>query len=190
MDFSATIRAQIEGRRVRRGRLVWLDFASAPMGVWNGFRSLRTLDGRRWLGARNIGRIEGLRQPINGATPEIKLTLSPVNEQVAALARAESAEYYNRAVTIFSQFFDDEWRPLDAPFAEAWGLMHSLIVSREEAENGWLRTVTLTAENPFASTKRRPRNSYLTDRDQQQRHPGDMGLSQIAGIETKTIKFP
>lgn len=190
MDFSAAIEAQLAGYTVRRGRLVWFDFASGPIGVWNGWRNLTLPDGRKFLGMRNLGSIEGIRQPINGATPELLFTVTGVPETFLAKARMEAAEYYNRGVWIYSQFFDADLQPLDSPFVEAFGLMQGLRAKRQSTPEGFVRTVTLTAENPLATTKRRPRNSYMTDTDQKQRFPGDRGAENVAGIEQILIRFP
>ncbi|WP_024816284.1 hypothetical protein [Methylopila sp. 73B] len=195
MDFGPAIEAQLRGQRVRRARLVWFDFATEPMGVWNGARPLTTSDGRTWLGLRGLGRIEGIAQSIDGAAPEIRFSLSGVYARFAAMAKAETAEYVNRPVFVFSQFFtgDDHmngpWQLLGAPWAETWGLMHSLIPEKKTTADGFERTVTLTAETPFAS-KKRTRAAYMSDPDQKARHPGDRIAEFIAGIESVYVKFP
>jgi hypothetical protein len=201
MNFSDAVKAQLHGRVVRRARLVLFDFASGQIGVWNGARPLRTahpfLDGQnqRWIGAHGLGRLEGVAQSIDGSAPEMRLSISGVDDRFAAKVKAEAAEYYNRSVWIYSQFFTADndlrgpWQLLDKPFAESWGLMHSMIAKREPTDNGWLRTVTITAETPFSGRKRPP-FSYLTSTDQEYRYPGDRGADEVAGIENKLVKFP
>lgn len=189
MDFPEAIAEQQSGRVVRRARLVWFDFASGPIGLWNGFGRLTTKDGRRWSGLMQLGSISGVAQAINGTAPEIRLSVSGVDVTFAAKAKAETAEYYNRSVTVFSQYFDADWQCLDLPFAESWALMRKLSPSRESTQDGFVRTVTISGETPFAG-KRRPRFAYLGDRDQQQRHEGDKAAERISGIDAKIITFP
>jgi hypothetical protein len=190
MDFSAAIEAQISGRAIRKARLVWFDFLSKPLGLWNGFGRLRTGDGREWLGLGGLGQVSGIVQAINGAAPELLFTVSGVDATFAALVKGSSEEFYNRAATVFSQFMDEDWQCLDLPYAVAWGQMKGMRASRsEDGESGFVRTVSVSAETPFAS-KRRAQFSYVTDRDQQKRHPGDLMMSRTAGIDAKPYKWP
>lgn len=188
MDFNQTIEAQLSGRVVRKSRLVELMFASGPMGLWNGFGTLKTKDGKIWLGFGGAGRISGVAQSIKGSAPELKLTLSGVDKTFAAKAKGEAAEYYDRAAIVYDQFFDEEWQCLDLPYATYFGLMRKLTSSRTAEEGGFVRTVSISSETPFAG-KKRARFSYMTDRDQQLRHPGDLFASDVAGIE-RPYTFP
>ncbi len=189
MDFPEAIRTMLAGKNVRRGRMVLFDFASGPLGVWQGFGTLQTKDGRVWYGVGQLGSISGVAQAINGSAPELRFTLSGVDETFAAKAKAEAAEYYNRSVTVFSQYFDEDWQCLDLPFAESWALMRKLTPAAEMQDDGKMRTITISGETPFA-TKKRPRFAYLGDRDQQMRHRGDKAAERIQGIDNQLVTFP
>ncbi|KQS86935.1 hypothetical protein [Rhizobium sp. Leaf383] len=188
MDFSQTIEAQIASRVVRKSRLLELLFASARIGLWNGYGRLRTQDGKIWLGVGGAGRINGVAQSIKGSAPELKFTLSGVDETFASKAKGEAGEYYDRAAIVYDQFFDENWQCLDLPYATSFGLMRKLTSSRSSDGDGFTRTVSISAETPFAG-KKRARFSYMTDRDQQLRHPGDLFASDVAGIE-RPYTFP
>ncbi|MFT4129969.1 hypothetical protein [Labrys sp. (in: a-proteobacteria)] len=191
MEFSEAIEAQLRGITVRRATLVWFDFKSKPIGLHNGVGPLTTKDGRNWNGLGGLGSVEGLEQAINGAAPEMRLSVSGIDPDFITKAKAEADEYLYRPVIVFAQFFHDDWSLLDEPWAIAWAQMMSLTVARESAGqgDGWVRTLTISAETPFAG-KRRPRNSFLTDRDQQTRHPGDRFAERTMGIESHLIRFP
>lgn len=189
MDFPEAIKAMLAGKNVRRARLVLFDFASGPIGVWQGFGPLQTKDGKLWHGVGELGSISGVAQAINGSSPELRLTLSGVDETFAMKAKAEADEYYNRAVTVFSQYFDEDWQCLDLPFAEIWALMRKLTPAAEMQDDGKVRTITISGETPFA-TKKRPRFAYLSDRDQQSRHPGDKAAERVQGIDNQLVTFP
>lgn len=190
MVFPEAVAAQLAGHTVRRATLVWFEFASGPIGLHNGFGKLQTKDGREWFGLGGIGSVEGLEQAINGVSPELRLTVSGVDDAFMSRAKGEAADYFRRPVMVFSQFYRPDWSLLDSPFAIAWAQMYSLVYSREPLDDGgWTRSVAITAETPF-SGRRRPRNAFLTDRDQQARHPGDRFAERTPGIESKTVKFP
>ncbi|SOC47106.1 hypothetical protein SAMN05892877_12712 [Rhizobium subbaraonis] len=189
MTFSAAVRAQHAGRVVRRGRLVLFDFASGPIGVWNGFGRLETNDGRTWLGFGELGQVSGIAQAINGKAPELRFTVSGVDESFAGKVKGEASEYFDRLVTVFSQYFDEDAQCLDNPYAVTWGKIRGMEATRAADDNGgFVRTVSISAEGPF-SNKRRAPFGYVTDRDQQNRYPGDNGMRRVAGIDAKEYKW-
>lgn len=189
MDFSAAINAQLAGQVVRVDALVEFTFVSSTIRLWNGFGSLQTSDGKTWEGIAGLGSISGIEQSINGAAPAQTFTVSGVDSRFAAIAKGEQAEYYRQPVVTYLQFFDEDWQTLDAPFAVAARQMDTIKARREQTDNGPVYTVSITAETPF-TTRRRPAHGFYTDRDQQQRFPGDLGLERVAGIDGKTITFP
>lgn len=189
MDFEPAIQEQLAGRLVRCDALVEFRFVSETVRVWNGFGPLQTIDGRVWSGLAEMGRISGLAQAINGKAPAQSFTLSGVDSTFAAKARADSAEYENRPVLVYLQFFDEKWACLGAPVALSFRFMGQITASMSQGDNGPVYAVTITAETPFTN-RRRPSHAYNTDRDQQSRHPGDRGMERAAGIDNKQITFP
>lgn len=189
MDFSPAIEAQLSGKTVRKAPLIELMFASGTVYLWNGFRKLRTLDGRLWEGTKGHGQLTGLQQSFEGNAPQMTLELSAVDQRFITTAIGETDEYYDRMVRIWAQFFDADWQPLGLPYARQWGLMKSLTPSREAEEDGFSRKIVLNIESPFAK-RRRPRHGFMTDRDQQNRFTGDRGCERVAGIQNRTIAWP
>lgn len=188
MQYSAAVREQHAGRVVRRARLVLFDFVSGPIGLWNGFGRLETLDGRTWLGLGELGQVSGISQAINGKAPELRFAVSGVDETFAAKVKGEAEEYFDRIVMVFSQYFTRDAQCLDAPYAVTWGKMRGMEASRSGEDGNFVRTVSISAEGPF-SNKRRAPFGYVTDRDQQNRFPGDNGMSRVAGIDAKPYKW-
>lgn len=189
MDFPETIKAHLAGRTVRKARLLEMAFTSERMGLWNGFGPLETKDGKRWLGVGGLGKISGIASTMGGKAPELIFTLSGVDQSFAAKAKGEAAEYFNRAAVVYDQFFDEEWGLLDRPFAVSFGLMRKLTSTREAGNDGFVRTVSISAESPFAA-KKRAKFAYLTPQDQRNRHPGDAFGDDTPGIDTRRITFP
>lgn len=189
MDFSSAIAAQLAGRSVRVSPLMRFDFLSGTSRFWTGFGTLRTLDGAEWLGTQGLGSLGEITGSMNGTAPEQTFTLSGVDADFVASAQASKAEYYGRLCFVYFQFFDAAWQPLDNPVAFWWGRMYGLTAGQATAEDGFTRTITLSAETFFAN-RRRPRNGYYTDRDQQARFPGDRGCERVLGIQSKNIIFP
>lgn len=192
MDFDPLIEAQLSGATVSGDVLVELDFLSGPVRVWNGFGRLRTLDDREWMGIGGLGSVSDTVQMFNGGAPELTMTVSGVDESFASKVRDEAEEYRDRVVRVYIQFFslsDSGPLPIVMPYARSWARMKSIKSSRQETDTGYLYSLTISAETPFES-RRRPKFSYWTDRDQQQRYPGDRGCERVAGIQQKLVVFP
>ncbi|MGQ0445941.1 MAG: hypothetical protein ACT4O2_12655 [Beijerinckiaceae bacterium] len=111
--FSATIEAQLAGREVRGALLVRFDFASQSIWLWPGHGMLNA-GGALWSGAGELGKIEGLESPLRGIAPVVTFTLSGVDPYLIAEAIGNPAEYRGQLVTVFLQFFDADWAPLDS----------------------------------------------------------------------------
>lgn len=191
MNFSSAAQAQMAGQIVRCDVLAEFQFLSETIRLWNGFGPLPTLDGKVWEGVAGMGDISGLSQSYNGSAPPLTLSISGVDARFAAKAKAESEEYFNRPIVVFLQFFTEDWQPLDNPYGLTMARMTNLTSQMKTAPDGKSKTytVSITAETPFA-VRRRPPFGYFTDRDQKLRYPGDNGLSRVAGIDNRVIRFP
>lgn len=188
-DFGQTINADLEGKRVRVAPLVKFDFVSGIIRLWNGVGRLDTQDGQSWQGIANMGDVGSLDQSYNGDAPSQTFRLSGVDADFANIARGNRDEYYRQPVTVYLQFFDEDWQTLDNPFAVTLREMQQLRASKQLTDGGEVYTVEITAETPF-TIRRRPPSSYYTDRDQQLRYPGDRGCEYVANIDGKSITFP
>lgn len=189
MKFGQYITAQIDGEIVNLFRLAEFQFKSRTLRLWPGQYEFVDGEGRRWQPTYGIGQVTGIAQSFNGTAPELQFEMSGVDPEMVRLARDSVDEYYNRIVRVMLQFVNDNGDPLSDPFTFTWGLMRSLISRREPTDNGIISILGITAESPFDG-RSRARNSYLSDRDQQTRSPGDLICSRIAGIEAKEIVWP
>lgn len=189
MRFSEAIQRQIDGEIVRVYRLAEFRFKSKTLRLWPGQYVFTDGDGNRWEPTYGIGQVTGISQASAGTAPELQFEMSGVDPEFIRLAQASVEEYYGRIVRVLLQFVGKAGEPLGDPYVFTWGLMKSLISRRQAVENGTMSTLVLTAESPFDG-RARARNSYLSDRDQQTRSPGDLICSRIAGIEAKEVVFP
>ena len=196
VDFSAVIEAYGKGGTVRLPALVYFDFRDQPMGVWGGeYDLVAGTSGNMitWLGLNRAGIVSGIKgigQSANVAASQMEFTLSGVDATVMTVFKDEDrADYVGRMVGVYGLFCDADWQPIAAPFAVGAGIMGTATADRREGKNGWVRTITLPATNIFAGRGIAPA-SFLTDRDQQQRYPGDTGLKQIAQLLDFQVPVP
>lgn len=188
--FPNTIRAILKGRTVRMAHLAEFMFRDAPAYVWNGVRTITT-GGHDWIGFGKLGSITGIDETSSETASTIKASLSGVDSAVLAVAASEDrADYVGFLLRVWMQFFDEDWSLLDAPYARAAGIMDGMEITRSPGVNGvTLRTVSVTAPNIFYG-RRIPPFGYWTDRDQQKRYPGDIGLSFVTSLQNAELPYP
>ena len=108
-----------------------------------------------------------------------------------AKARAEDlAEYVQRPITVFLQFFDPSTDAAIEDPKSIWsGLMDSMRETYSNGDDGPVRTITLTAETLFQDRARPPYGAY-SDADQKARYAGDKGCERVALLVNKRIDWP
>ena len=194
--FSATIEAYLSGRKVNMRPLALFDFRDGEEAWWGGEYDLVS-GGKTWKGLSRWVNVEGLDQANTLDSSAMTFSLSGVEATVLAIATSsDRANYVNRLVTVYMQFFDEDWQTLDAPWALKAGLMDDMQISRSQAEKDdgsvtWTRSLRLTAQNIFFGRGVAP-YSLWTDRDQQKRYPGqgDKGLQFLPVLQDTDIPVP
>lgn len=193
-DFGATINAYLAGRKVNMRPLALFDFRDGEMAVWGGEYDLVS-GGKTWKGLGSVASVDGLDQAATLESSAMTFTLSGVEKPgtgtsfISIAKSSDRANYVRRLVSVYLQFFDEDWQALDAPFAIKAGIMSDMQMSRSRTKDGYLRTITLQANNIFYGRGVAPA-AYYTDRDQQTRHPGDLGMQFIPSLQSKQIPVP
>lgn len=189
--FDAVIDLMLAKRIVRMAYLVQFDFKTTPKYLWNGSRRLTT-GGHDWVGLRGLGGIDGIDEALDGTSSQVTVTVSAaLSSGIMATAAAEDkTEYAGNLLRIWMQFFDENWQPVGSPYARFTAIMDSLSLSRaQDGKGGWVRTVTVNAENIFFNRRMAP-NGYFTDHDQQARFSGDTGLKFIPQLQHTEYPVP
>lgn len=191
--FTAEEAAALAATTVRVGLLADFEFTGQPVYVWNGFGA-REFGGKTYLGAGDLGSIDGLEEARNPTSQQVTFTLSGVPDSPADLlakAIAETDIVQGNLAIVSLQLFDADWQTVSSPIPIYTGIMQPPRVSREAAtsERGARRVLTLPTENLFFGRARPPAGRY-TDREQQQRYPGDKFCEYTAQLVNKVIKWP
>ena len=188
--FDDTIAAALAGRKVQAAFLVEFRFVSATMRLWNGNGDL-SAGGHTWKGLRGLGQIDGLEQAINGQAPQATFSISGVSTQTQGEEQGDPLDYVNQPDIVYLQFFNPDWSTLDSPYAIWGGTMQTLQESFawDDSKKAWVSTIGVTAESWFVG-RGRPPFSYYSDRDQQHRFSGDLGLEYMAAMQNYTVRWP
>jgi hypothetical protein len=183
--FSETVAAQLAGHHVNVAILGHFDFVSEPMRLWLGDGPIRA-GGHVWQGIGQFASISGLESAINGTAPMATFTLSGVDRGIVARVKEASAEVKGRDVTISLQFFDEDVRPLDNPYAFYVGIMDTMPLTVSGPDRA---SIEVTAESVFAR-RGLPLWGNLSDRDQNRLFPGDRSLEGLPQIPFRRRTWP
>lgn len=186
--FSDTVASRLSGATVQAALLVFFDFVGEPMRLWAGFGSILTTDGNTWAGLDGLGQIDGLQQAIGTVAPKATFTISATDPSILILAQGQSTLVKNRGVTVFLQFFDATWAPLDSPYALWTGLMDTMAYSSDGPSRVY--KVSVSAESLWTGRNRAPFGFYDTEDQIARGFRNDLGLVQVPALAGKTIRWP
>jgi hypothetical protein len=182
--FSDTQAALADGRTVRYAELTVFEFEEATAYLWDGVGDLE-LDGVTYQSNKGLVARSAIGFGENDDATEMSHTLSGVDPTFVDLAR-QSASVRGRPVTVFGQFFDEDWVPLDSKFFIAKRVMDVL---RYSAQGPQKRSISVSEETIWTN-RNGAAFAFYSDADQQARFPGDLGCSFTAGLQDKKIGWP
>lgn len=123
--------------------------------------------------------VPALDELINGVANRVTFHVSGVSADTSALAAKEASVVKNKAVVVGMCLFGCDWQQLGIPIWLWRGTAD--FVTRQQQSDGktTTRVIELSVGSLFTS-RRRKGFSYLTDQDQQGRHPGDHFCERVA----------
>lgn len=187
---------QIEDLSRSPARLALLsqfEFRTKTVHVWNGNTELEA-GGKTWVPMFGAASIDGLAISTGAQSDQVTFTLSGVPDDrtdLLALALEETPVIAQQLVTVYAQVFDADWQPAGSAIGVWWGYMQAPRVTRTHMQGveGAVQSISLVAENAFFNRSRPPYGRY-TDRDQQQRSPGDKFFQFTPSLIFKSFTYP
>lgn len=156
---------------------LWLGFGNIAAGV-----NTYDLTGAEYIGFGEIQEIPELNQMINGAAQRVDFTLSGVSGDVLQIASGGDAEQVKgKPVAVGFALMAQDFSLLGSIKWFASYTADYLSVQQPAVSDPTqpiVRTVTLSCGS-LMTGRRRPSFSYLSDQDQQARHPGDLFCSLV-----------
>lgn len=198
MNLDPLIDAQIDGKLIRMSILMHVA-TDTPIRAWLGVGPLEKaadgvdLTGGTYLGLGQMQSVPALQQLVNGTAQRIELSLSGVDEQIAALADAEAADVRSKVVSLGLQFLGPDWQPLGDTLwlwdGEA-DVVKAESVSGPGPEFQRTRMVSLSVGSTTTG-RRRPKLSFFT-RSQQRRRSADDAFCDRTGLYSADteLKWP
>jgi len=194
-DLSAAIQEMLNGRLVRVGHLVELQFETtsniAPVYLWNGLRTIN-VGGNDYVGLRELGSIDGLEEEgDNLQATELRLSVSGVDPGLLNAAIAEDrGSFIGKLAFVRLQFFDADWQLLGDPIERNASIIDGIEIDWSVNDDGsQTRALTVTAQNIFYGRSVPPAGNY-SNRDQQFRSPGDRGFEYVGNVPGRVTQVP
>jgi hypothetical protein len=159
-------------------------YTSAPVTI--------TANGHTYLGVGDLATVSPVGESEDSAADKITLGFSLVNTAMLAATLGNVDNYRGQRARLWLQLFDDKFQPSGVPVKRWAGFMDRVSVERKAADplTGGPATARLNLECSRAGMAR-ARNITglrLTDAQQQQRYPGDLGLQYVQTlIEAPTV---
>lgn len=182
--LNSTQRALASGQAVIFARLVDLELDPDPLYLWEGLGPI-AISGHTYLGAGTLMSIAPIGYSQHGGADKIELGLSGVDSDVVALAR-DAGPLSGIRCTIWGQLFTEALNPSGGRFWLGGGTTD---IPRYSASGATRRQVTISVEGDFTE-RNRAAFASMSDRDQQARFAGDMGLEFVATMNDRRIDWP
>lgn len=187
MDFNAAETAALDADAQRIGVFFRLD-VDPLLRLWLGMGPIapgvNVLDaaGATYLGAGELANVPDFDHLINGAAQRVEFTLSGVSPGVLAQLSAAANTVRDKLVAVGLGIMGADWQMLGA-VRWCWrGYGDYLALQRSPVdglEGGAVQSALLSA-GTLMTGRRRGRNAYWTDQDQQRRAAGDRFCERTA----------
>lgn len=149
-------------------------FTTAPLTI--------VANGHTYLGLGSLAEVSRLGESEDSNAEKLVLSFALVDLAMLAATLGNVENYRGRRVRLWLQLFDEQFQPAGAPVQRWGGFMDRVATDRKPAPaTGGAGTGRLRLECSRAGMAR-ARNASglrLTDAQQQQRYPGDLGLSYL-----------
>jgi hypothetical protein len=156
---------------------------SPPVRVWAGVGDCEVgadafdASGASYSGLGQIVNVPAVEQLINGVAGRVELAMSGVSSEVVAPAAGEADVVDGKLAALGISLFGSDWQQLSPAVYWLWRGFADYVTVAQQSQGGQgipqqIRTISLSIGTLFTGRRRRGL-SYLTDRDQQERSPGD-----------------
>jgi len=186
MNFSDAELAVLKSGVYNTGVFFRLDTAE-PVRLWLGFGDIKPgadiydPAGALYRGLGEIRDVPSWKQLLNGAAERVEFIMSGVSGKMLEVASGDDADAIKGcATTVGWALMDDRFAMIGDVHWSAFYIADFLSGQQAPADGDSVpvRTISLSCGTRFTG-RRRASFGYLTDQDQQGRHPGDRACSLV-----------
>lgn len=154
---------------------------SGTVYLWTGYEDI-TFDGQTWSGAGHLVGISSVNEEAKIHASGVDFQMSGIPGSLVSLILDDARQ--GNEVSLWVGAIDQSQAIVGTPYKLFQGLMD--VPSIQEGASS--STITVTAENRLIELNRANTVRY-TDRFQQDRFTGDLGLEYVAGMQNKEVHW-
>lgn len=143
--------------------------------------------GHTWQGFGRLVSVSGVMDAEGLQYPALDLALAVQDPTLLALCRADVHTYRRQPVFVYLGQLDDQLRKVDEPQLVWSGLMDQ--VRLRTGDGGEEPATAMLRCELQGRDKRAPQSLRLNNAQQQQRYPGDTGLSRIEEMNGRPVSW-
>lgn len=146
---------------------LWLGVGPCRVGV-----NALDANGAIYTGFGELNNVPEVEQLINGRATRVEFAISGVSGRVMQAASEDAETIQGSECALGLCIFGGSWQQLGPPKWIFRGTADYMTMAQDAVEGGVTRMISLSVGSLMTSRRRRGL-SYLTNQDQQARHPGD-----------------
>jgi hypothetical protein len=162
--------------------LAQLDFTTGTLYVTTAPQNL-TVGANTYTGLGSLVSVAQLNESADSGAEKITLSLSVANTAMLALAIGAVETYRGRAVRLYLQLFDEQFKRVGNPVQRWSGSMDRVQINRRPADPGSSGagggSIDLQCSRAGMARARNFQGQRLTDVQQRIAYPGDTGLRYV-----------
>lgn len=161
--------------------LLELDFVPGTQYLTTWPQTL-SVAGRDYVGLGSLLDVSTVNESEDGAADRLTLSLSLVSTAMLAAVMGPVTNYRNRPARLYGQFIGDTLQPAGAAVLRWQGYMDKVVILRNPsppAGGSSSGRIELQCVRAGQARFRNATGLRLTDAQQQQRFPGDLGLQYV-----------
>jgi len=179
-DLTSGVQSAIEAAQVQPFLLFEGLFASGYVRVWSGYGDI-VWNGNTWTGAGSLAGVSAVQETSEIQANGITVTLSGIPSEFVSLVLDESEQ--GKSGKVYLGFLDASGIIAD-PHLVFEGKLDIPAIQ----DNGEDATVTITYESRLIDLQR-PRETRLTNEEQQREYPGDLGCEFVPAMKEITLTW-
>lgn len=180
-DLSTDVKNAIAATNVSPFLLFEGVFSSGYVRTWTGYGDL-SWNGKTWLGVGTLGGVSAVQETAEIQANGITVTLNGIPSEMVSLLLQEVQQ--GNSGKVYIGFLDASNQIIADPYLMFEGRLD--IPSLQE--NGDSATISITYESRLIDLQK-PRETRLTDQEQQRLYPGDKGCEFVPAMKEATINW-
>lgn len=179
-DLTAAVQSAIEATQVQPFLLFEGLFSSGYLRVWSGYGDL-SWNGYTWTGVGSLAGVSAVEETSEVQANGISVSLNGIPSDLVSLMLQDCRQ--GKSGKIYLGFWDD-----NGIVSDPYMVFHGKLDVPSIQESGETAIITITYESRLIDLQR-PRETRLTNEEQQREYAGDLGCEFVPSMKEITLTW-